>query len=344
MPIAFQRPETNDPLATRFFQAAIAQQRLAHAYVLKCSDTQQGYAYALELAKLLNCEQHPTAGLLTYCGHCRNCRWIEDNAHPSVTTLTRLNYEVEGDKSTAKKEIRTGQISQLLQSLAKKSDDFRVVVFADAEERKLSANCPSAPWPLPPSDWRLVATNDGKTLTLLPITEKVFNAKSVNQFLKTLEEPYPRTLFLFLTNSEANLLPTVVSRCQVVPFTTGAQPGLDGAGFSAEEMDAWTNWARTVANLPHRFDPFPVIQQFEALATTLYSSPQQAVQGLQRWLRHRQLSGNTSSATAGHAYIQVQRQLAGLSRQLASKVALSAAMLEWLRHLAKEGHQTALFH
>lgn len=41
-------------------------------------------------------------------------------------------------------------------------------------------------------------------------------AEAANAFLKTLEEPPPRTLFLLLVDSLAELLPTIVSRCQVV--------------------------------------------------------------------------------------------------------------------------------
>ena len=40
------------------------------------------------------------------------------------------------------------------------------------------------------------------------------NASSANAFLKTLEEPPERTLFLLLTDTPQKLLPTIVSRCQ----------------------------------------------------------------------------------------------------------------------------------
>jgi DNA polymerase-3 subunit delta' len=39
-------------------------------------------------------------------------------------------------------------------------------------------------------------------------------AEAANAFLKTLEEPPPRTLFLLLTERPEQLLPTIVSRCQ----------------------------------------------------------------------------------------------------------------------------------
>ncbi len=41
-------------------------------------------------------------------------------------------------------------------------------------------------------------------------------SEAANAFLKTLEEPPPHTLFLLLVDALADLLPTIVSRCQVV--------------------------------------------------------------------------------------------------------------------------------
>jgi len=42
------------------------------------------------------------------------------------------------------------------------------------------------------------------------------NPAGANAFLKTLEEPPPKTLFLLLTDAPERILPTVVSRCQRV--------------------------------------------------------------------------------------------------------------------------------
>ena len=48
-----------------------------------------------------------------------------------------------------------------------------------------------------------------------------FNASSANAFLKTLEEPPPRTLFLLLTEDPASMLPTILSRCQRIDLSMG---------------------------------------------------------------------------------------------------------------------------
>lgn len=46
-----------------------------------------------------------------------------------------------------------------------------------------------------------------------------FNEESANCFLKTLEEPPPFSLLILLSPSTNQLLPTIVSRCQVVRFS-----------------------------------------------------------------------------------------------------------------------------
>jgi DNA polymerase-3 subunit delta' len=53
------------------------------------------------------------------------------------------------------------------------------------------------------------------------------NASSANAFLKTLEEPPAKTLFLLLTDSPQRLLPTIISRCQHITISEGSSDGLD---------------------------------------------------------------------------------------------------------------------
>ena len=46
-----------------------------------------------------------------------------------------------------------------------------------------------------------------------------FNASSANCFLKPLEEPPPGSLLILLASTTDQLLPTIVSRCQPIPFS-----------------------------------------------------------------------------------------------------------------------------
>ncbi|MCC6574119.1 MAG: DNA polymerase III subunit delta' [Planctomycetes bacterium] len=46
-----------------------------------------------------------------------------------------------------------------------------------------------------------------------------FNESSANAFLKTLEEPPPQLTFVLLAGNAAQMLPTIISRCQTVRFS-----------------------------------------------------------------------------------------------------------------------------
>ena len=60
---------------------------------------------------------------------------------------------------------------------------------------------------------------------LVIVSADRMRAEAANAFLKTLEEPPPQTLFLLLVDSLAEVLPTIVSRCQVIQ--AGGTRGLD---------------------------------------------------------------------------------------------------------------------
>lgn len=60
-------------------------------------------------------------------------------------------------------------------------------------------------------------------------------AAAENAFLKTLEEPPPRTLLMLLTGNSGSLLPTVLSRCVRIPLR--GEPDLNGSG-GAELVEA----------------------------------------------------------------------------------------------------------
>lgn len=66
------------------------------------------------------------------------------------------------------------------------------------------------------------------------------NREAANAFLKLLEEPPPRNLFLLLSSNPSQILPTIVSRCQRLHFQPLSRPILlalltERFGFSHED-------------------------------------------------------------------------------------------------------------
>ena len=54
-----------------------------------------------------------------------------------------------------------------------------------------------------------------------------FTREAVNSFLKILEEPPPKTIFLLTTSNLPLLLPTLVSRCRVMQFTNVSNAAIE---------------------------------------------------------------------------------------------------------------------
>ena len=79
--------------------------RLSHAYLIAAPDIEAALSRAGELAAAAVC----TGEGEKPCRHCRACRKVEENIHPDVITLARL----EDDKGRPKREIGVDQIRQL---------------------------------------------------------------------------------------------------------------------------------------------------------------------------------------------------------------------------------------
>lgn len=63
---------------------------------------------------------------------------------------------------------------------------------------------------------RTVAGNGHRIVIVDPVND--MNASAANALLKNLEEPTPRTLFILISHAAGRLLPTIRSRCLLIPF------------------------------------------------------------------------------------------------------------------------------
>ncbi len=70
----------------------------------------------------------------------------------------------------------------------------------------------------------------------------LLGVKAANTFLKTLEEPVPGVTFILLGRTREGVLPTIVSRCQVVPFRH--IPALEAAGILSQKTGVTPQQAR----------------------------------------------------------------------------------------------------
>ena len=65
----------------------------------------------------------------------------------------------------------------------------------------------------------LIKTSTYTRCVVIPeAKEEIFHRPAANALLKTIEEPGPNLIFFLFATNQAEVLPTIVSRCQVVPF------------------------------------------------------------------------------------------------------------------------------
>lgn len=167
------------PFLTKYFTSGVNNNRIAHCILFYGSDIEAQYDLALEIARMLNC-----TGDHSHTCQCLNCRWIRENKHPAVLTISKVDNKPSDDNS--KTVISIDQARMIKNDLLVSSEYHRVLIFCDRDK-------------------------DGNVAGL---NQQNFQADSANALLKTFEEPPENTTFFFLTKDKSDMITTVVSRAQ----------------------------------------------------------------------------------------------------------------------------------
>ena len=113
-----------------------------------------------------------------------NCKWIRENNHPAVLTISKVDNKPSDD--TSKTVISIDQARMIKNDLLITSDYHRVLIFCDRD----------------------------KNGNICGLNQQTFQADAANALLKTFEEPPSNTTFFFLTKDKSDMITTVVSRAQ----------------------------------------------------------------------------------------------------------------------------------
>ncbi len=169
------------PFLTNYFtQALTASNRaLPQSIIFYGNDFDAQYTFAKEIARLLNCKEDKSDDC-----ECLNCKWIRENSHPAVMTISKVDNKPEDDES--KTVISIKQAGLIKENLVVDSEFHRVFIFCDRDD-------------------------EGNICGLNPMN---FQAETANSMLKIIEEPQPRVTFIFLARYIDDLLSTIVSRSQ----------------------------------------------------------------------------------------------------------------------------------
>lgn len=182
--------------------------RISHAYLLSGTPGVGKTAFALALAEAINGVEH-LSDLGEY-KHSKKSSWF---THPDIHVFI--------PKPTS---ANTGELRDRLELLAK--DPYEIISFSqrpsldDESSKNLQAFYPIDYFR---EDIRPIAKlkpNEGDRIVIILTQVETMRKETANAFLKLLEEPSDRLMFILTTESYESLLPTITSRCQHIPLGT----------------------------------------------------------------------------------------------------------------------------
>ena len=177
-----------------FFTRSIENDRLAHAYLFYGGEGHGKEAFALSLAKALNCQSDATRP----CNKCANCQRISHFNHPDV----RFIFPVS-------KQLKPEQIKNIVQ--AKVKNPYAALPIPGSKNISIDAIRDLK------SEAKYGAFENGYRVVIISGAEYM-SREAANSFLKLLEEPPERFLIILITESLHAIIDTIRSRCQPVYF------------------------------------------------------------------------------------------------------------------------------
>ena len=164
------------------FQRSVDRGRLASTYLFVGPEGIGKRTFALKLAQSLLCEQNPET-TLEPCGNCPGCQQVRAKSHPDLVLISKPK-----DKAFIPVETFIG----------------------DKEHRRQRGLC---------HEIGLKPFSGGRKVAIIDDAD-FLNLEGANSLLKTLEEPPPKSLLILIGTSQHRQLSTIVSRSQVVRFSS----------------------------------------------------------------------------------------------------------------------------
>ncbi len=199
-------------------QRAYAAGRMAHAYLFAGDDGVGKDATARAWAKMLLCENKQTTGkdpvFTDSCGACHSCQTFEAGGHPDFRPIYKelVQYTKGGKNKKTPVEMPIDVIREfLIEKAANRPTMGQFVVYVVDEAEKVNRN-------------------------------------SQNAMLKVLEEPPGYCVIILLCSRLDEMLPTTLSRCQLVRFGPVEHAkiveALIAKGFSKSEATYWARFSQ----------------------------------------------------------------------------------------------------
>jgi DNA polymerase III subunit delta' len=236
----------------------VTQNRLSHALLFLGKEGSGALGLAIAFAQFVVCDRvngkkkaEPSlfgeAPLNTHhspftdsCGECPSCTKAGKYAHPDIHFSYPVIPRKPGDKPKSTDFV--AEWREFMQQSAY-SNVFDWLQFIGAENKQgniTAAECADIIHKL-----NLKSFESGYKILVMWMPE--YLGKEGNKLLKLIEEPPPDTLFILVAENESQMLPTILSRCQLVKIPLLSTP--DIAGALVDRAQVAPDQARQVASI-----------------------------------------------------------------------------------------------
>ncbi len=213
--------------------------RISHANLFLGQEGGGNFPLALAYAQYVNCDNK---GENDSCGKCHNCRKYQSLEHPDLTFIFPNaiggSVKEKPDSAAFSKQWREFVLNQKYFSLQSWCE------FLDIENKQPIINKQDS-----------VIINNALVLKAFEAEYKVIiiwwpekmNGDCANKILKTLEEPTEKSLIILVGHQAEELLPTILSRVQIVPMESLSEQEIATAIMNEKNLDEQA--AISIANL-----------------------------------------------------------------------------------------------
>jgi DNA polymerase III subunit delta' len=219
---------------------AVRENHIPHAQLFVGGEGALNLPLALAFASYLHCENK---GESDSCGVCPACTKNTKYIHPDTHFVFPLS-NVKGDKDEErfKAEILKSWRSFLTNHPFSQLDDWtnyyggedKLALISREESREIVKSLSLKPF-------------ESQYKVMIIWQPELMHPSAANGILKILEEPPPKTYFILVTNAADKLLPTIISRTQIVTVPLLSDEELEG--YLGSRLSVDQTRARKIAQL-----------------------------------------------------------------------------------------------
>lgn len=232
------------------------------------------FATAIQFVKILSCLKPIQNGnVLDSCDNCDNCLKIDKGLHPNLEFLFSLPSSKTSDEVDTIASLSDEQIAKIRETLVLKIEQpYKRFQIDGANQIRINQ--------IRELRQRLALSNalSGRKFVLI-IEANEMRVEAQNALLKTLEEPRENISFILLCSNKNTLLPTILSRCQMIYF-----PPLDEEVI-AKELQKKLNMDERKSKLIAKFSDGSFTQALEFAMEEIILIRNKLVDFLRQFLR-----------------------------------------------------------